>query len=102
MKHLIIAAIVCFGLIVRPSGVAIDRPLDNGSVITTAGSVAEGGAQQLSNQEMRTTVGGDNLTGCWTYVDESGDVHGVCCVDLWIITICGGVNWSAIERLLDV
>jgi hypothetical protein len=102
MKHLIIAAIVCFGLIVQPSGVAIDRPLDNGPAITTTGSVASGGTQELSNQEMKTTVGGDNLTGCWDYTAPDGDKHTICCLDLWIFTVCFGVNWSAIERALDI
>ena len=101
MKHLIIAAIVCLGLLAQSSTVTIDHPTGGGQAIAATGASPEGNAQQLNAQEMRATVGGENLTGCWSYKDEAGDTHGICCVDLWIITVCAGVNWSAFERLLD-
>ncbi len=100
MKHLIITAIVCLGLVAQSSVVSIDQQPDNGRAIAVTGTL-DGGPQPLGAQEMRATVGGDNLSGCWSYKDDAGDTHGVCCVDLWIITVCAGVNWSAIERLLD-
>lgn len=100
MKHLIIAAIVCLGLVAQSSVVAVDQPLDNGLAISAIGSSPTNGSQQLTAQEMKTTVGGENSSGCWDYTDIDGDRHIVCCVDLWIITICAGVNVSAIERAL--
>ncbi|HCA78502.1 MAG TPA: hypothetical protein DEP53_02080 [Bacteroidetes bacterium] len=101
MKHLIITAIVCLGLVAQSSVVAVDQQADNGQAVAAIGSSPAAGSQQLTAQEMSMTIGGDNLTGCWGYTDEEGDYHYVCCVDLWIITICGGVNLSAFERLLN-
>lgn len=101
MKHLIIAAIVCVGLVAQSSVVSIDQQQDNELAIAVIGSSPGDSPQQLSADQMRTTIGGDNLSGCWSYKDEAGDVHGICCLDLWIITICVGVNVSEIERILD-
>jgi hypothetical protein len=101
MKHLIIAAIVCLGLLAQSSPVTIDHQTGGGQAVAAIGSSPEGNAQQLNAREMRATVGGDNVSGCWKFTDELGDVHGICCLDLWIITVCAGVNWSAFERLLD-
>ena len=100
MKHLIIAAIVCLGLVAQSSLVTLDHQTGGGQAIASTGSSPEGNSQQLNSQEMGTTVGGDVFTSCLSYVDDDGDTHYVCCVDLWIITICAGVNWSAIERVL--
>ena len=100
MKHLIIAAFVFLGLIAQSSIVSVDQQLDNGQAISAIGSNHTDGSQQLTAQEMRTTVGGESLSGCWEYTDLDGDKHLVCCIDLWIITLCAGVNVSAIERAL--
>lgn len=102
MKHLIIAAIVCVGLVAESSTVSIDQQQDNGQAIAVIGSSPGHSPQQLSTQEMKTTIGGDNISGCWLYKDEVGDVHGICCLDLWILTICVGVNVSEIQRILDI
>ena len=100
MKHLIIAAIVFVGLVAQSSVVNIDHQTGVGQALAATGSSPESNSYQLNTQEMRTTVGGETSTSCWQYIDDDGDTHYVCCVDLWIITICAGVNWSAIERVL--
>jgi hypothetical protein len=100
MKQLIIAAIVSLGLVAQSSSVSIDQQTGNGQAKVAVGSSPVDGSQQLGPREMSATVGGENLSGCWSYKDEFGDTHGICCVDLWVITVCAGVNWSAIERIL--
>jgi hypothetical protein len=101
MKHLIITATVCLGLVVQSAGPGVNPApqTNNGQSIASTLMSAQSNSQQLSATEMETLVGGD-ASGCWEYVDENNDRHGICCVDLWIITVCVGVNLSAIERLL--
>jgi len=101
MKHFIIAAIVSLGLVAQSSDMSMNRHADNGQVVVATKAGFEGGLQQLNSQEMSATIGGENITGCWSYKDSNGDTHGICCVDLWIITVCVGVNWSEVERILD-
>ena len=102
MKHLIITAITCVALVGHSAGVAISstQPTNGGQFIASTPTNTQINSQQLSAREMETAVGGD-ITGCWSYVDGNGDEHGICCADLWLFTICFGVNLSAIERLLD-
>ena len=101
MKHLIIAAIVSLGLIAESSEVSIDRQTNQEQSIAAIASSPQSDAQQLSTQEMTAAVGGENITGCWEYIDIDGDKHAVCCVDLWIFSVCFGVNVSAVERLIN-
>jgi hypothetical protein len=101
MKHLIITAIVLVGLVAQSSVVSIDQQTSNNQVLAAAGPSPVSASQQLSAQEMQAAVGGENLSGCYSYSDLAGDNHFVCCLDLWFITICGGINVSAFERLLS-
>jgi hypothetical protein len=101
MKHLIIAATVSLGLIAQSSEVSIDRQTNQEQSIAAIASNPQSDLQQLSAQEMTATIGGENITGCWEYIDIDGDKHAVCCVDLWIFSVCFGVNVSAVERLIN-
>lgn len=100
MKHLIITAIVSLGLVAQSGMVSIDQQMNTGQPMVAIGP-SPSGSQQLSGQEMSAAVGGENLTGCWGYIDALGDKHGICCVDLWLFKICVDVNASELERLLQ-
>ena len=100
MKHLIITAIVSLGLVAQSGIVSVDQQANTGQAIAAVGSGAGGGSQQLSAQETRSAIGGENLTGCWGYLDLLGDMHEICCLDVWIFKICIDLNVSAAERLI--
>jgi|GEM_PF-1285105 hypothetical protein len=98
MKHLIIAAIVLISVGVQPTSAPTLEPqsMQNEQILKV--SPIDEANQALSAPEMATIVGGDNLTGCWDYVDATGDLHIICCLDLWIFSICVDTNVGQIER----
>ena len=101
MKHVMITAILSLGIVAQSSLVSVDqiKPLDTGRAIETLALTSQAGPQQLTVKEAEVAVGGE-ATGCWTYLDEKGDTHGICCANLWIFSICVAVNVSAIERII--
>ncbi len=99
MKHLITTAIVSLGLVAQSGMVSIDQQMNTGQAIAAVGSSPGDGSKQLSAEEAATLIGG-NGTGCIAYLDENLDTRVLCCLDLWIFSICFGVNVSAIERFL--
>jgi len=101
MKTTIITTLLAVGMLLGPqptptTGQALVA--DNG---ITIGNSQQTGPQALKGAEMNTKVGGDQLSGCYQLKAENGDTYGTCCVDLWLFTVCVGVNWSAVERLLS-
>ena len=102
MKHLIITAIVSLGLVAQSGTVSIEQQTHNGQAVAVVGSSPGDGSQQLSAQETRNAIGGENLTGCWAYMDAEGDIRGICCLDLWIIRICVDVNLSELKEFLGL
>lgn len=101
MKRIMIVAALFLLVTTQTALISVDcdKPTDDGRATGALTTDSRDAARQLGVDETKVLVGGD-VSGCWTYVDEAGDTHGVCCLDLWIITLCAGVNVSAIERAL--
>ncbi len=97
MKATIITMMLAVGLLVRPQPLltadAGAASIDGTSVI----NAQQPEATMLSTAEMSAAVGGDT-GGCYQTKAANGDVYQTCCLDLWIFSICVGVNWSAVER----
>lgn len=101
MKHLIIAAIILVGVGIQPTAATLPsfQPIQNEQI--RAALPQSQSNQALSTTEMATTVGGDNLTGCSAYIDPTGDLHYMCCLDLWIFSLCFDANIGRVGRWLD-
>ena len=99
MKHLFFAATL-LAIAVQPAASPLDQPTV-GATEQIAAVGASPSSEQLSIQEMTSAVGGENLTGCWQYADLGGDDHAICCLDLWLFSICVDVNLSAVGRAVS-
>lgn len=102
MKTLIIATILSAGVFLRPSLAPVENSGQDDQKMTTT-SVANATCatlQTLSTQEMQS-VRGSGILECYNWRDQNNDLHGMCCVNLWLFRICLDVNVSDIERFIN-
>jgi hypothetical protein len=101
MKTTIITMILAVGILLRPQPKSTPDQALIADNATVAGTMQHSGPQLLKTSEMNAAVGGDQLTGCYLTKAENGDTYATCCLDLWIFSVCLGVNWSALDRFVS-
>lgn len=99
MKRLIVAVIFSFGVVTGPSVVPVDRYQIRESGKSEESSVPGSGTnyRQLNAGETAKIAGG-GIEWCWTFYGDDADTYLICCADIWVMTICVGVNVSAWGR----
>jgi hypothetical protein len=102
MKTLIIATILFVGMLLRPQTVPVGSNGEDISVVTSSGVVSANNAtiEALRVDEMESARGA-GIFECAGWVDQNGDKHGMCCLNLWLFRLCAEVNISDIERLVS-
>jgi hypothetical protein len=102
MKTFIIATMLTAGVLLQPQTATVGRcgQIDNKATISANNTLYNTASTVLEKAEMQSLQGA-GILDCYGWVDENGDRHGMCCVNLWLFRLCGDVNVSAVDRLLS-
>ena len=94
MKTSIVTALLVVGVLLQAAVV----PTINSSLIGTAASQHQATTQATNTVDMNNAVGA-SLLGCYAFVGQDGNTYGMCCLDLWLFSICFAVNLSALASI---
>jgi hypothetical protein len=102
MKTIIITTLLSVGVFLRPelAPKGSDAQVDDGTKVATS-AVAPSTAPRILEEGETSSMRGGGIGECYSYYDANFDEHGICCLSLWLFSLCVDVNVSEIGRFIS-
>jgi hypothetical protein len=99
MKTFIIATLLSVGVLLRPGVAPVVHITQTDNATVTVADQSQTAPRPLDKTELETAVGG--VLSCFGEIDKNGtSVYYTCCINLWIIKLCGSVYLGEIPSPL--